>query len=162
VRWAGRRALPDLSAIAVADRGKVDAVNPHKRGRRARRPNRSRFQPEPIPAAVPTSTRGYVEAAPQPDRADQFTVWLHGDGNPDKPSSILLTREDVRRLCWFLHRLAESPQMAQGARLVSSPARAVMYKAAEPPGSQEFVPQQRGSPGQLDQKRLTSSGGLRL
>jgi hypothetical protein len=84
-------------------------VNP--RGRHARRPGRSRFQPEPIPAAVPTSTRGYIEAAPQPNRAGQFRVWLRGDDSPGRPSSILLTRGDIGRLCWFLHRLADSPQM---------------------------------------------------
>ena len=101
-------------------------MSPRQRGRHARHRDRSRFQPEPIPSAIPPSLRGYLEAAPEPGRAGQSRMWLHGDGSPDKPSSILLTREDIRRLCWFLHRLAESPQMAQGARPVSSPDRAVM------------------------------------
>jgi hypothetical protein len=128
-------------------------MSPRQRGRHARPGNRSRFQPEPIPAAIPPSMRGYVEAAPELGRPGQSRVWLHGDNSPGKTSSILLTREDIRRLCWFLYRVAESPQMAQGARLVSNPARAVMYKRAEPPGQHEFIPQQRGSPGRLDQQR---------
>ena len=106
-------------------------MSPRPRGRHVRRPSRSRFQPEPIPAAIPTSTRGYVEAAPQPNRAGQFRVWLHGDDSPGRPSSILLTRGDIGRLCWFLQRLAESPQMAEGALLVASRDRAVMYKIAD-------------------------------
>jgi hypothetical protein len=101
-------------------------MSPRQCGRRAPRPNRSRFQPEPIPAATPTSTRGYFEAALQPGRPGQFRVWLHGDGNPDKPSSVLLTSQDIRRLCWFLHRLAESPQIAQGARLISRQDQAIL------------------------------------
>ena len=128
-------------------------MSPRQPGRHARRPKRSRFQPEPIPAAIPPSKRGYVEAAPEPGRPGQSRVWLHGDSSPGKPSSILLTREDIRRLCWFLYRLAESPQMANGARLASSPAQAVMYTSAEPPRPREFVPQQRGGPGRLDQER---------
>lgn len=106
-------------------------MSPRPQGRHARRPNRSRFQPEPIPAAIPPSKRGHIEAAPEPGRAGQSRVWLYGDGSPDKPSSILLTREDLRRLCWFLHKLAESPQIAQGARLVSRPDRAVIVKTAD-------------------------------
>jgi hypothetical protein len=106
-------------------------VNPRPPGRHALRPGRSRFQPEPIPAAVPASTRGYIEAAPQPDRAGQFRVWLRGDGSPGRPSTIPLTRGDIGRLCWFLHRLAESPQMVEGALLVASRDRAVMYKLAD-------------------------------
>ena len=106
-------------------------MKPRPPGRNARRPGRSRFQPEPIPAAVPASTRGYIEAAPQPNRAGQFRVWLRGDDSPGRPSSILLTRGDIGRLCWFLQRLAESPQMAEGALLVASRDRAVMYKIAD-------------------------------
>ena len=81
-------------------------MSPRQRGRHARRRDRSRFQPEPIPSAIPPSLRGYLEAAPEPGRAGQSRMWLHGDGSPDKPSSILLTGEDIRRLCWFLHRMA--------------------------------------------------------
>jgi hypothetical protein len=106
-------------------------VSPRPPGRHALRPGRSRFQPEPIPAAVPASTRGYIEAAPQPDRAGQFRVWLRGDGSPGRPSTIPLTRGDIGRLCWFLHRLAESPQMAEGALLVAGRDRAVMCKIAD-------------------------------
>ena len=104
-------------------------MNPRQRGRHAQRPNRSRFQPEPLPAATPTSTRGYIEAAPQPGHPGQIRVWLHGDGNPDKPSSVLLTSQDIRRLCWFLHGLTDSPQIAQGARLISRQDRATMHEA---------------------------------
>jgi hypothetical protein len=43
----------------------------------------------------------------------------------------LLTRGDIGRLCWFLHRLAESRQLAEGALLVASRDRAVMYKIAD-------------------------------
>ena len=121
MRRAGGRALPDLSAIAVAARAGVGTVSPRQRGRHARPRNRSRFLPEPIPVAVPPSERGYIEAAAEPGRVGKSRLWLHGDGSPDKPSSILLTREDLRRLCWFLHRLAESPQMAQGGHSVATP-----------------------------------------
>jgi hypothetical protein len=89
------------------------------------------FQPEPIPAAIPPSERGYIEAAPEPGRAGRSGLWLYGDGSPDMPRSILLTHEDIRRLCWFLRRLAESPQMAEGALLVASRDRAVIFKAAD-------------------------------
>lgn len=114
-------------------------MSPRQRGRPARRPNRSRFQPEPIPAATPTSTRGYIEAAPQPDHPGQFRVWLHGDGHPDSPSSVLLTNQDIRRLCWFLHRLTESPQVAEGARLVSTQDRAILVPSQDRAPSSDAV-----------------------
>jgi hypothetical protein len=106
-------------------------VSPRQHGRHARRADRRRFQPEAIPAAIPPSKRGYIEAAPEPGRAGMSRVWLHGDGSPDQSSSILVTREDLRRLCWFLHRLAESPHMTQEARSVSRSARAVTYRTAD-------------------------------
>ncbi len=72
--------------------------------RHAARPPRLRFTPEPV-TAVPPSQRGWLEAAPEPDRPGQVRVWLHGDGAPDRPRSLLLTAADIRRLCGFLSRM---------------------------------------------------------
>jgi hypothetical protein len=65
--------------------------------------HRGTFRPEPIPAAIPASERGYFEAAPEPARAGQWRLWLYGDGSQGKrPSRILLTVRDVRGLRLFL------------------------------------------------------------
>jgi hypothetical protein len=71
----------------------------------ARHPARLRFTPEPVTTAVPPSQRGWIEAAPEPGRAGQYRLWLHGDGATDRPRSLLVTAADIRRLCAFLHRL---------------------------------------------------------
>jgi len=63
---------------------------------------RSKFRPEPIPAAIPASERGYFAVAPEPARPGQVRLWLYGDGNRARPRSILLTRRDVRGLRAFL------------------------------------------------------------
>jgi len=64
--------------------------------------NRGTFRPEPIPAAIPASERGYFKVAPEPGRPGQFRLWLYGDGSQRGPRSILLTLRDVRGLCMFL------------------------------------------------------------
>jgi hypothetical protein len=106
-------------------------VSSRQPGRHARRPRRRRFQPEPIPAAVPGSLRGYFEAAPEPGRPGQIRVWLHGDGSRSKHSVIVLTHRDIRGLCWFLYRLTEAPETAKGSLLVSRRDQTVMYRAAD-------------------------------
>jgi hypothetical protein len=63
---------------------------------------RDKFRPEPIPAAIPASERGYFAVAPEPTRPGQFRLWLYGDGNRARPRSILLTLRDVRGLRAFL------------------------------------------------------------
>lgn len=68
-------------------------------------PARIRFTPEPITTAIPPSQRGWIEATPEADRPGQFRVWLHGDGAPARPRSLLLTAADIRRLCAFLYRM---------------------------------------------------------
>jgi len=71
--------------------------------------NRSTFRPEPIPAAIPASERGYLEAAPEPARPGQFRLWLYGDGNRLRPRSILLTLRDVHGLRAFLADVENGP-----------------------------------------------------
>jgi hypothetical protein len=75
--------------------------------------NRISYRPEPIPAAIPPSMRGYFEAAPEPARPGMFRVWLHGDCSQTRPRSILLTRSDIRRFCSALCQLAESQEVGQ-------------------------------------------------
>jgi hypothetical protein len=70
--------------------------------------SRIRFNPEPITVAIPPSERGYIEAAAEAGHPGYVRVWLHGDGSPGRPRSILLTHADVRRLCAVLYRLAQA------------------------------------------------------
>jgi hypothetical protein len=64
---------------------------------------RSKFRPEPIPAAIPPTERGYFAVAPEPTRPGQVRLWLYGDGNRARPPrSILLTLRDVHGLRMFL------------------------------------------------------------
>jgi hypothetical protein len=65
--------------------------------------------------------RGYIEAAPEPGRADQFRLWLYGDCSQGGPRSILLTRRDVRGLYMFLRQLAKPPEVTREDRAVSRP-----------------------------------------
>jgi len=64
---------------------------------------RDKFRPEPIPAAIPPTERGYFAVAPEPTRPGRFRLWLYGDGNRARPPrTILLTRRDVHGLRMFL------------------------------------------------------------
>ena len=78
----------------------------------AERGKHGRFRPEPIPAAIPDSERGYFELAPGPTRPGQFRLWLYGDGNRRRPRSILLTLRDVHGLRAFLADVEKGGQAA--------------------------------------------------
>ena len=56
------------------------------------------FRPEPQTAAIAPSERGWLEFAPEPRHPHQIRCWMHGDGSPGSPRSLLLTFADIRRL----------------------------------------------------------------
>jgi hypothetical protein len=60
--WRVRIMFDDLPVVAATGRGGAAAVSSRQPGRHARRPRRSRFQPEPIPAAVPASLHFFRQA----------------------------------------------------------------------------------------------------
>src|SRR5580700_7192145 len=99
MRRGARHPLPDLPAAATAARGRATGG-----GRAAGMTDtRDKFRPEPIPAAIPASERGYFAVAPEPARPGQSRLWLYGDGNRARPPrTILLTRRDVHGLRMFL------------------------------------------------------------
>jgi hypothetical protein len=72
-------------------------------------PGRVRFLPEPITWHVPPSQRGYIELAPEQGHRRLIQFRLYPDGPADSPSSLVLTRADIRRLTAVLARLVTDP-----------------------------------------------------
>ncbi len=86
----------------------------------ARRPARLRFTPEPVTTAVPPSQRGWIEAAPEPGRADQvpgLAAWRRRHG----PAAVAAA--DRGRRPPYVR--VPAPDAARSEAVVSAPASPV-------------------------------------
>ena len=84
--------------------------------------NRSKFRPEPIPAAIPASERGYFAVAPEPTgRASSGCGCTETATGPGQPRTILLTRRDARSLAMWVHQLAETPDVPRQGHPAATP-----------------------------------------